>query len=125
MNVVAPLAGVPNFPAVFVDNRNMEPAIRLNAVVFLGALRQHNWDGLYCFTEAFEPGRPPGPVYRVQFRGRHVAMWHDNAGPTKTVHEVPPQDFKRLEWWPVVGVVNPLSIEFERLLQDRFREGGW
>ena len=64
-------------------------------------------------------------MYRVQFCGRHVAIWHDNAGPTKNVQEIPPKDFKRLEWWPVVGIVNPLSIEFERLLQDRFREGGW
>ena len=100
---------------MLADDNSMAGEIPADSVVFLGAKGETHGDGIYCLG----PGGPCN-IYRVQFRpdNGEACLFKDNA-PIEFV--LTRDEFRRTDFWPVVGVARAYTNEFDTLLRERFR----
>ena len=103
------------FGVMLADDNSMAREIPADSVVFLGAKGESHGDGIYCFG----PGGPCN-IYRVSFRpdNGEARLFQDNS-PVEFV--LTRAEFRRTDFWPVVGVARAYTNEFATFLRGRFR----
>ena len=108
--------------AVLIDNRNMEPTIRLGSIVFIEPPGGHFYDGICAFDNGYseEPS-----IRRVQFMGNTVSLGLDGWPAHSRWQECDREAFMACSPRMVAGVALPYTTEFRDFLRSRFlQEGG-